>query len=639
MIGFQLCLVEDRTTKRHLPRNYLQTLEDRVALLESILQQLPQGVASAPLTPCDFHGAENEVDNFPGPHFINNDYGNKSSIPRAKQQEDEVGDLASKVGLLALNAPGAEAHYLGSSSAFAFSRLINTSLRQVDRRDHINALSRNKAPESIVSPCPLPDYDTAVMLSNAYFHNVHPQYPFLHEATFRDWEASLRRPEALEAINTSFVPLFFLNIVYAIGALLLPHSGYSAERFYVSAELHIGHVLALDNLEAIQAVLCCAMYSIRSPIGPSVWKLSGLALRHCIELGYHRSANRFRSSTSPLQLELRKRVFWCAYGLDCSSAITLGRPLGIAYEDVDVEYPMDIDDFHLTNTSIYETPQTSSPEPTTNMSRAIHTFRLRRIWARIHTALYSDSRLHSPANSTYHDPIHDLRVQLDNWLASTPRITSHVGPSLSVFSSTDWFDLTYNHSILLLYRGLLTDSTRRCADKYFIECMQAAEKVCQGYRRQYMGTSTSFTWGSLHLLVLAGLTYLHCIWTSARARETVRQDKVSSTCTDCTIVLVLMAERWEAAGPYRDIFQVLASRTMTMMVDKISTKVTLPCDPAQLIDPVPGDLAQWMAEITDLGMEGGIDPLLTGFISSLPPPEQEGNLGPSREDLLTPYFS
>lgn len=67
-------------------------------------------------------------------------------------------------------------------------------------------------------------------------------------------------------------------------------------------------------------------------------KLTGLALRQCIELGYHRSATRFAIlKSNPLRLEMRKRAFWCAYGIDCQVAITLGRPLGIPDQEVDAE--------------------------------------------------------------------------------------------------------------------------------------------------------------------------------------------------------------------------------------------------------------------------------------------------------------
>ena len=41
--------------------------------------------------------------------------------------------------------------------------------------------------------------------------------------------------------------------------------------------------------------------------------------------------------TDHVKDELRKRVFWCSYNLDRAVAITLGRPVGIADHDIDVE--------------------------------------------------------------------------------------------------------------------------------------------------------------------------------------------------------------------------------------------------------------------------------------------------------------
>lgn len=34
---------------------------------------------------------------------------------------------------------------------------------------------------------------------------------------------------------------------------------------------HIGTLIDMDSLQSIQAILACAVYSIRSPIGVSLW--------------------------------------------------------------------------------------------------------------------------------------------------------------------------------------------------------------------------------------------------------------------------------------------------------------------------------------------------------------------------------
>lgn len=63
-----------------------------------------------------------------------------------------------------------------------------------------------------------------------------------------------------------------------------------------------------------------------------------MAIRQCIELGYHRSTSRLGANhLNPLQAELRKRAFWCSYDLDRSVGMTLGRPFGIADGEIDIE--------------------------------------------------------------------------------------------------------------------------------------------------------------------------------------------------------------------------------------------------------------------------------------------------------------
>lgn len=69
----------------------------------------------------------------------------------------------------------------------------------------------------------------------------------------------------------------------------------------------------------------------------SVRKVSGLALRQCIELGYHRGVKQFAPAANTLQREMRKRVFWVAQGIDCTVAVRLGRPLGIPPQEIDAE--------------------------------------------------------------------------------------------------------------------------------------------------------------------------------------------------------------------------------------------------------------------------------------------------------------
>lgn len=191
-----VCLVEDPATKRQQPRNYLEILEHRVESLEGMLRELQPSFAT-------------ESTASPSSQVPTNNH--RPSTVTTEEDSPDLSDLSSMVGTLSINAAGAEPHYLGPSSVFAFTRFIKPSLHQAissitPTQDHHNS--------STPEPCPLPDYPTAVRLSNAYFQNIHPQYPFLHEPTFRMWETALEDPlEAMSILNFNPVPLYFLNMV------------------------------------------------------------------------------------------------------------------------------------------------------------------------------------------------------------------------------------------------------------------------------------------------------------------------------------------------------------------------------------------------------------------------------------------
>lgn len=66
-------------------------------------------------------------------------------------------------------------------------------------------------------------------------------------------------------------------------------------------------------------------------------KISGMAIRQCVELGYHRSTEKYRFRADALSKEISKRCFWVAYDLDCVASFILGRPKGIPDIAIDVE--------------------------------------------------------------------------------------------------------------------------------------------------------------------------------------------------------------------------------------------------------------------------------------------------------------
>lgn len=258
-------------------------------------------------------------------------------------------------------------------------------------------------------------------------------------------------------------------------------------------------------------------------------------------------------------------------------------------------------------------PRTSPSDAPNNMTRAIHTFRIRRLLSRIHTHLYSrpDPRCFGKHNQQI--DVQNIRAEIEIWRAEIPPTPSHANEELVLFTTEDWYDLEYNYTILQLYRAQIIDHRAETTDGAFLDCVKAAESICQSYRRQFVGKRQSCTWTALHELFLAGLTYLHCLWTSSAAQEACGYGKANATCNDCIITLVVMAERWDAAAPYREIFIALANRTMSMMSERIVESASRNMISVGPENHDKEDVTEWMRIVADAGVLQGYNGLLTGL--------------------------
>ncbi|KAI7976151.1 hypothetical protein EIK77_002004 [Talaromyces pinophilus] len=311
-----------------------------------------------------------------------------------------------------------------------------------------------------------------------------------------------------------------------------------------------------------------------------------MAMRHCVELGYHRSTERYRNSVDTLTKEISKRCFWVAYDIDLVASFILGRPSGISDNAIDVELPLDIDDEYITRDGLLCPPRQNPSDPPTQLTGALHSIKLRQLWSKFRNNLYPTNPHHESDSSRCPNriPVEALRQELEEWRATSPdRLENIHARPLSVFASNDWFGLAYHYSILLLYRHYIIDSSEPAVqvpdpltqedsepdarDRAFEICATHARQMCLGYRKLYQSqrSQIQFTWGSLHILFLGGLTYLYCLWKSPYIRKRTRQSTVINTCMACTTVLIIIAERWNEASSYRDIFELLSESTITMI--------------------------------------------------------------------------
>lgn len=196
-----------------------------------------------------------------------------------------------------------------------------------------------------------------------YFDSLGYQYPFLHREEFM---AHLDRIYAGEVPAPEVHHSYHITIATAL--LIGSADETQAAEFYNVSNETMALALQNEDLAAVRALLSVAVYTMFATTGPSVWHILGTTLRLATSLGLHKA----RPTGNVIEEEMAKRAFWSLYNLDRLIASTLGRPLGIADEDISIGLPREFND------NWTETPGASA------MTIPLQVVRLRRIFSRIY---------------------------------------------------------------------------------------------------------------------------------------------------------------------------------------------------------------------------------------------------------------
>lgn len=168
---------------------------------------------------------------------------------------------------------------------------------------------------------------------------------------------------------------------------------------------------SLEDLQAIGLILQ-HLRSFPKPGGS--WILSRIAISLCLEHGLHRSAKKWKYNLVPnfIEIEMRKRVFWCILALEVSLASKLGRPMSIKQGDFDAEFPERVDDEYILEGEIIKKGEDEDQD--CRIDIAIDMFKHALLTIEIHTKLYGVSR---PERNVYVSVVESIEAKLDKWRA------------------------------------------------------------------------------------------------------------------------------------------------------------------------------------------------------------------------------
>jgi transcriptional regulatory protein GAL4 len=175
---------------------------------------------------------------------------------------------------------------------------------------------------------------------DSYFMNYHSGYPFVHEATFRSqYDLKIPRPH-----GSAWQIL--LNTILALGAWCIGDDNSDLDiSFYREARRHLGQASVFEegNLTLVQALLLLSNYAQKRDKPNTGWNYLGLAVRTAISLGLHKEFPSW--NITPLQREIRRRVWWGVYIFDSGAAKTFGRPMLLPKEgSIDAKHVLNIYD-------------------------------------------------------------------------------------------------------------------------------------------------------------------------------------------------------------------------------------------------------------------------------------------------------
>ncbi|KAF9700409.1 hypothetical protein EKO04_001499 [Ascochyta lentis] len=184
--------------------------------------------------------------------------------------------------------------------------------------------------------------------SGSYFANWHPFYPFLHAPSVLEYMERL--PQSGEQTNDG-ASNFQMTILRSIMSISLAdrrqsnvvHAAqYPAQLVFQSYDDAVDclqHVLSRPTtIQSLQAAISVQLFLVSMLRLNAASRLGGLVIRMALQLGLHRCPARF-PSFSIGEKEHRQRIFWSLYAMDRFICQSMGLPLSLHDDDVDVCYP------------------------------------------------------------------------------------------------------------------------------------------------------------------------------------------------------------------------------------------------------------------------------------------------------------
>ncbi|KAL6714100.1 hypothetical protein ACLMJK_008594 [Lecanora helva] len=422
----------------------------------------------------------------------------------------------------------------------------------------------------------LPPKIEAMNYAHVYFRIVNPYLPLVHEPSMlatlaRIYDDPTFKPPVAEIVKVHTM----LAIMYSQYAIRAPQTSEQAANLVHSSNFHyhyalgfFGQLMASHTLADVQAMAMLCLHVRNSPKPTACWMITSIALDLAIELGLHRSAKRWAPSAkrSPLEIEIRKRVFWSILTVHVDIAGNLGRPMPMGSDDWDVEMPEAIDDHLISEKGIDTTTQGKC-----NFLLGVQSFHLIPIKMDLYNNIYAVKR--SP--QTYVETVLRLEKRLRDWQEQCPPELKHESSSDNEVTRVHHHYLAIwaiNVRLLLRHPSLSLATSSEFNSENLTICMDISRKMLEHVKQLQRYKSLDGTWqtGALYVLALATTLFGH--WErkdqiDARDLSALRDDMYS-----WLDVIGDMSDMFGSGKRLQDAVRVPVDRTMGLLTQHLSAK-------------------------------------------------------------------
>ncbi|KAK1997572.1 hypothetical protein LX36DRAFT_635949 [Colletotrichum falcatum] len=252
-----------------------------------------------------------------------------------------------------------QGHFVGPSSGVSFLLRVQKRLHQTVS---FSQASSSSSSSSIFTfgDAPLPGFDPSgafcVLLSREeaqalltrYFEFAVPTHRFLHRPTVEGWlDEFYRTAGAMESQEDAPARRALLFMVFAqaqeyMAAARSRADGSAASaRYFLAADHQLRKEKGAVRLTSVQARLCQCFWLLSQSRINHCWSLFGTAGHLALAIGLNRNRHAVPAGghSDYVELECRRRTFWCAYSLDNYLSAALGRPRTFHDDDIDQELP------------------------------------------------------------------------------------------------------------------------------------------------------------------------------------------------------------------------------------------------------------------------------------------------------------